>query len=270
MPTFYDTHAHLDYPDFAGDLPQIIERARQAGVGTIISVATDLESSARAIKIAEQFPNVYAVVGWHPNDALKAPEDLRSGLRQLAGHPKVVGIGEIGLDYYRLPAEPSEEVAQIKRKQADIFVQQMEVAAEFGLNCVIHQRGRSLDDALALMAPFAAKVHSVFHCFSESPEGFGLRFGDGIAGQFYGHRDLQKRASRARLRGGGADGPLHVGNRFSLSRAGSLPWKAMRARLCQRNGPSRRGSPKMFPGRFSGSHQCDSATIFQTQILNRR
>lgn len=169
MPTFYDTHAHLDYPDFAGDLPQIIERARQAGVGTIISVATDLESSARAIKIAETFPDVYAAIGWHPGDALKAPEDLRPGLRQLASHPKVVAIGEIGLDYYRLPESP-EEVAAIKRKQADIFVQQMEAAAEFGLNCVIHQRGRSLDDALALMAPFNDKVRSVFHCFSESPD----------------------------------------------------------------------------------------------------
>jgi TatD DNase family protein len=173
MATFYDTHAHLDYPDYAADLPAVIERAAAAGITRIISIGTDLESSARAVKLAEQFPAVYAAVGWHPTNAPEAPEDLRPALRELARHPKVVAIGETGLDYHHLPSEqPEFTVAdddQYKRKQADIFQQQMEVAAEFGLNCVIHQR-TALEDTLAQMRPFVGKVRGVFHCFVDNPE----------------------------------------------------------------------------------------------------
>jgi len=96
MAIFYDTHAHLDYPDFAADLPQIIERAKAAGITKIISIGTDFESSARAVKLSEQYPGVFAAVGWHPTNATEAPEDLRPGLRELAKHPKVVAIGETG------------------------------------------------------------------------------------------------------------------------------------------------------------------------------
>src|SRR5215471_3734476 len=103
MPIFYDTHAHLDYPDFTPDLPQVIERAQAAGIEKIISIGTDLESSRRAIQLAERFPCVYAVVGWHPSEAPRAPDDIRDALRDLARHPKVVALGETGLDYHRLP-----------------------------------------------------------------------------------------------------------------------------------------------------------------------
>jgi TatD DNase family protein len=168
MATFYDTHAHLDYPDFAGDLPQVIERAAAAGITRIITIGTDLESSRRAIKLAEQFPAVFAAVGWHPSHAPEAPEDLRAPLRELATHPKVVAIGETGLDYHHLPSEKSNGAAaddeRYKQKQAAIFRQQMEVAAQFGLNCVVHQRD-ALEDVLAQMQPFAGKVRGVFHCF---------------------------------------------------------------------------------------------------------
>src|SRR5579863_686886 len=109
MATFYDTHAHLDYPDFAPDLPEIIQRAQTAGITRIISIGTNLDSSARAIKLAEKFPAVFAVIGWHPTEALAAPDDLRPSLRELARHPKVVAIGETGLDYYRMPsAQPGK------------------------------------------------------------------------------------------------------------------------------------------------------------------
>src|SRR5882724_12148959 len=101
---FYDTHAHLDYPDFAQELPQVIARAEAAGITKIISIGTDLESSKRAIKLAEQFPNVFAVVGWHPSNAMEAPTDFRPALRELARQPKVVALGETGLDYHRLPS----------------------------------------------------------------------------------------------------------------------------------------------------------------------
>jgi TatD DNase family protein len=169
VPTFYDTHAHLDYPDFAPDFFDVIRRAEAAGIQKIISIGTDVESSKRAIALAEQWPNVFAVVGWHPSDAMKAPDDFRPALRQLAKHKKVVAIGETGLDYYRLPSRDKSfttaDDERYKAKQAQLFHQHLEVAAELKLNCVIHQRD-SLEDALAQLTPFADRLRGVFHCFS--------------------------------------------------------------------------------------------------------
>jgi TatD DNase family protein len=170
MPTFFDTHAHLDYPEFAPDLPELIERARAAGIERIVSIGTDLESSRRAIALAERFERVFAVAGWHPSHALEAPEDLRPALRELVKHPRVVAVGETGLDYYRLPSRqpggtPADDEAY-KRKQAQIFRQQLEVAVETGLNCVIHQRA-ALEDTLSMMQPFAGRVRGQFHCFAD-------------------------------------------------------------------------------------------------------
>jgi TatD DNase family protein len=165
VPAFYDTHAHLGFPDFAADLPEVVGRAAAAGIAKIITIGTDAESSAGAIRIAEKFPNVFAAVGWHPTHVLDAPPDVRPVLRDLAKHPKVVAIGETGLDYSRLPTDSES----YKRRQAEIFSQQMEVAAELGLNCVIHQR-QSFEDTMAQMRPFAGKTRGVFHCFSESVE----------------------------------------------------------------------------------------------------
>src|SRR2546430_16415857 len=99
MPAFYDTHAHLDYPDFAPDLAQVIERAAAAGIAKVISIGTDLESSARAVKLAEQFAGVYAAVGWPLCLAADTPEVLRPALRGLARHPQVVAAAEGGLGY---------------------------------------------------------------------------------------------------------------------------------------------------------------------------
>lgn len=169
MALFYDTHAHLDFPDFQADFADVLSRAREAGINKMISIGTSFESSRRAVDLAEKHEEVFAVVGWHPSDALTAPDDVRPVLRELGRHPKVVAIGETGLDYYRMPSAKGgtvEEDALYKRKQAHIFQQQLEVAAELGLNCVIHQRGETLDDTLSLMKPFVGKVRGVFHCFS--------------------------------------------------------------------------------------------------------
>jgi len=170
-PPFYDTHAHLGFPDFAADLPGVVERAHEAGIAKIICIGTDLESSAHAIQIAEAYPHVYAAVGWHPTHVLDAPEDVRPAMRELARHPKVVAIGETGLDYHRRPAEAGAEAdfERYKVRQAEIFRQQLEVAAELGLNCIIHQRD-SFEDTLAQLTPFASRTRGVFHCFSESVE----------------------------------------------------------------------------------------------------
>ena len=170
MAIFYDTHAHLDCPDFAAELEQVVARAQSAGIAKIISIGTDAASSRRAIQLAEKFSCVYAVAGWHPSDALAAPDDIRGELRELARHPKVVALGETGLDYYRLPSQkPGGSAAddeRYKRKQASLFQQHLEVAAEAGLNCVIHQRGDCFKDTLQLLQPFADRVRGVFHCFA--------------------------------------------------------------------------------------------------------
>ena len=173
MAVFFDTHAHLDYPDYAPDLAEVVARAQTAGISRMISIGTDLDSSERAIRLAEKFPAIYAAVGWHPTEAMRAPDDLRPALRELARHSKVVAIGETGLDYHHLPDESPELIpnarTRYKEKQADIFRQQMEIAVESGLNCVIHQRA-AWDDTLAQMKPFIGKTRGVFHCFGESLE----------------------------------------------------------------------------------------------------
>lgn len=172
MSIFYDTHAHLDYPDYAADIGSVVERAQASGIAKVISIGTNLESSRRAIKLAEQFPSVFAAVGWHPTNVLESPDDVASVLRELARHPKVVAIGETGLDYHHLPSEKpnatSADDERYKKKQAEIFRQQMELAAEFGLNCVVHQRS-ALEDTLTQMEPFVGRVRGVFHCFVDSP-----------------------------------------------------------------------------------------------------
>ncbi len=169
MVPFYDTHAHLDYPDFQPDFADVLDRARAAGITKLISIGTNFESSRRAVALAERHAEIFAVVGWHPSDALAAPDDVRPTLRELAAHPKVVAIGETGLDYYRMPSAKggtADDDAYYKRKQAEIFRQQLGVAAELKLNCVLHQRGETLEDTLALLQPFAEKTRGVFHCFS--------------------------------------------------------------------------------------------------------
>ena len=172
MAEFYDTHAHLDYDDFKADFADVLVRAQNAGITKIISIATDLNSSRRAVALAEQNEMVYATIGWHPGNAHEAPTDIRAELRELARHPKVVAIGECGLDYYRLPSTQGGSAADdtnYKRKQAEVFKQQLEVAVETGLNCVIHQRS-SFDDVFTQIQPFAKQIRGVFHCFGESVE----------------------------------------------------------------------------------------------------
>jgi TatD DNase family protein len=170
MATFYDTHAHLDYPEFEPDLDQIIARAHTAGIEKIICIGTDLESSRRAIQLSERFNPVFAAAGWHPTHAREAPDDVRPDLRELIRHPKVVAIGETGLDYYRLPSrQPGgspEQDESYKRAQARVFEQQLEVAAESGLPCVIHQRA-CLEETLDWMNKYAGRVRGVFHCFAD-------------------------------------------------------------------------------------------------------
>ncbi len=170
---FTDTHAHLDFPEFSQDLNATIDRAHISGVSRIISIGTDLESSRRAIQLAEQFEGVFAVVGWHPSNVENAPDDIRPALRDLGKHPKVVAIGETGLDFYRLPStRPTDTIlddGEYKKRQARLFSQQLEIAQELGLNCVIHQRAAA-QETLDQLRPFTPRVRGVFHCFVDSPD----------------------------------------------------------------------------------------------------
>lgn len=162
-----DTHAHLDFPEFEGELDAIVERAAQAGVTRIVTIGTSLESSRRAVAIAEAHPAIYAAIGIHPGSATEAEPGALAGLRELAPSPRVVAIGETGLDYYRMDGIDD---AAVKAAQASIFQGQLDLAAECGLNVVIHQRGDCLGDTLQLLAPYQGKFQAVFHCFGGAPE----------------------------------------------------------------------------------------------------
>jgi len=158
-----DTHAHLDYTDYDPDRAEVIARATAAGVTEIISIGTRIDSSTRAVELAENFPNIWATVGIHPCEVDEAPEDAVDHLRKLAQSTRVVAVGEIGLDYHRLPENPAEAEAN-KRRQALLFRRQLELTAELGLNAVIHQRD-SWDDTLKILGEFTGRVRGVFHCF---------------------------------------------------------------------------------------------------------
>jgi len=163
-----DTHAHLDYTDYDPDRAEVISRATDAGVTEIISIGTKIESSTRAVELAENFPNIWATVGIHPCDVDNAPDDTIDHLRKLAQSRRVVAVGEIGLDYHHLPENPAE-IEPNKKRQAMLFRQQLELCTELGLNAVIHQRD-SWDDTLAILKEFTGKVRGVFHCFGGTLE----------------------------------------------------------------------------------------------------
>jgi len=163
-----DTHAHLDYTDYDPDRAEVIGRAAEAGVTEIISIGTKIESSTRAVELAENFPNIWATVGIHPCDVDNAPDAAVDYLRKLAQSRRVVAVGEIGLDYHHLPENPAE-VEPNKKRQALLFRQQLELCAELGLNAVIHQRD-SWDDTLAILKEFTGKVRGVYHCFGGTLE----------------------------------------------------------------------------------------------------
>ena len=174
-PVLVDTHCHLDFPEFDPDRDQVVEAARAAGVAAMITIGVDVASSRRAVDLAERYAGVYAAVGIHPHSAEEATLAALKELRRLAGHPRVVAVGEIGLDYHRGRAG---EVAQKRALRA-----QLELAAELGLPVIIHQRD-AVDDLWALLtAPATPRVPGVLHCFSAGPQ-WAMRWAE--AGWFVG------------------------------------------------------------------------------------
>jgi TatD DNase family protein len=158
-----DTHCHLNSSRFKKDLPEVVARAVDAGVTQMIAIGCDVPSSRRAIEIAEQFPQVLCTVGVHPCYVMDVTEpDWLEQIAAMAEHPRVVAIGEIGLDYYHEPQGTTWEI--YKARQASFFKAQMELAVARKLNIVVHQRS-CFEDSVALVAPFTGKLRAQFHCF---------------------------------------------------------------------------------------------------------
>ena len=158
-----DTHCHLDQPHFAGDRAAVIDRAVRAGVTRMVSLGVDEATSREAIDLAARHEAVYATVGWHPHEAASFGADGESRLASLAAQPKVVAIGEIGLDFYRDYAPRDTQVT--------VFRRQLDLAAELGLPVCIHDRAAHAEVAAELRA--WAQRHDrrpepagVMHCFS--------------------------------------------------------------------------------------------------------
>ncbi|MGD9048341.1 MAG: TatD family hydrolase [Anaerolineae bacterium] len=163
--TLIDSHAHLDFSKFDHDRPAAIERAKAAGVSAIVNVGTDLGSSRRAVALAERYATIYAAVGMHPHDAKKLDGAALAELRELAQRPKVVAVGEIGLDFYR-DLSPRD----VQRRA---FRAQLAWAARMGKPVIIHDRDAH-DEIMEILTDWAMEQKSspltgrigVLHTFS--------------------------------------------------------------------------------------------------------
>jgi TatD DNase family protein len=155
-PVLTDTHAHLNHSRFAGDLAQVIDRARQAGVARVIVPGYDLPSSRDAVALAREHDGVWAAVGVHPHDASTLDDAALTEIRALAREPRVVAVGESGLDYH-YDHSP-------RAVQRAAFEAHAHLARELGLPLIVHTREAS-DDALAVLGAAAPEV-VILHCFS--------------------------------------------------------------------------------------------------------
>jgi TatD DNase family protein len=159
LETLVDTHCHLNFNRFEADLAQVLERAWAAGIERILLPGIDLSTSREVVQLSERDSRLYAAVGIHPNDALTWDDQTLNELRYLAQHPRVVAIGEIGLDYYRDRAP--------RELQRQIFQAQLELAAELAKPVLIHTR-QSLEDAWPMLQAWqqtlAQQQNPLAHC----------------------------------------------------------------------------------------------------------
>lgn len=158
----FDTHAHVDDRKFDADRPEVLARAQAAGVVNLVNVGYDLPSSRRSVGLAEKYPHIYAAVGIHPHDAAGASEEVYSQLKELAANPKVVAVGEIGLDYYR---DLSPRDVQMRA-----FRRQLQLAREVELPVIIHDRDAHGDIMQVLREGLVPPRGGVMHCFAGSLE----------------------------------------------------------------------------------------------------
>ena len=157
----FDTHAHYDSRQFDSDRDQVLSGLPAQGVSLVVDPGCDLPSSRKAVEIASRYPFVYAAVGVHPEDCADWEDGCLLELRQLAAHPKVRAIGEIGLDYYWKENPP-------RALQQDVFRRQLELAQALHLPVIVHDRDAH-GDCMAIVRDYP-QVTGVFHCFSGSAE----------------------------------------------------------------------------------------------------
>ena len=155
-----DSHAHIQGKEYAGEVDAVIGRAREAGVEQIIVVggAGDMSSNTAAVALAESWPNLYATVGMHPHDAKDVGEEELQQLKELAAHPKVIAVGETGLDYYY-----NHSPWEVQRR---VFAQFIRLASETDLPLVVHERDAAREVAELLRGEGEGKIRGVIHCFT--------------------------------------------------------------------------------------------------------
>ncbi|PLT32637.1 TatD family hydrolase [Bacillus sp. V5-8f] len=158
----FDTHVHLNAEQFEEDLKEVIARTKAAGVTNVVVVGFDRPTILRAMELIEEYDFMYASVGWHPVDAIDMTEEDLNWIEELSNHPKVVAIGEMGLDYH-WDKSPKEI-------QKDVFRQQIRLAKKVKLPIVIHNREATADIVEILEEENAAEVGGIMHCFSGSAE----------------------------------------------------------------------------------------------------
>ncbi len=154
---YTDTHCHLALVDGDDLAEEVVARANAAGVRTLVTVGVDLASSAEAVQVASSLPDVWAVVGIHPHNSIEATEHVLRRLKAIARHPRVVGIGETGLDWFR---DHSPRV-----RQEESFRDHIRLAKELDKALVVHDRDAH-DDVVAILEDERAPGRTVFHCFS--------------------------------------------------------------------------------------------------------
>jgi TatD DNase family protein len=156
-----DSHCHLDFPDFGPELDDVVARARAAGVGTMLTIGTRLKSFDGVLRVAERFDDVWCSVGIHPHEAAAEPIEESAALVERAQHPRVVGIGEAGLDYYY---EHSPKADQVRNFRAHIAA-----SRETGLPLIVHARDAD-DDLCEIMSEESARgaFPGLIHCFSST------------------------------------------------------------------------------------------------------
>ncbi|MRH45004.1 YchF/TatD family DNA exonuclease [Aquibacillus halophilus] len=156
----FDTHVHLNVHQFDEDREEVMTRAQNAGVTYMVVVGFDHETIPKAIELAEEHPNIYAAVGWHPVDAIDMTEKELKWLEELAEHPKVVAIGEMGLDYH-WDKSP-------KDVQKEVFRKQIQLAKKVKLPIIIHNREATEDIIQLLKEENAAEIGGIMHCYNDS------------------------------------------------------------------------------------------------------
>ena len=158
----FDTHVHVNAEQFNEDLEDVIDRAKEAGVDNMVVVGFDRPTIIRAMELIETYDFMYAAIGWHPVDAIDMTEDDLQWIEELSNHPKVVAIGEMGLDYH-WDKSP-------KDVQMEVFRKQIRLAKKVGLPIIIHNREATADIVNILKEEEASRVGGIMHCFSGSAE----------------------------------------------------------------------------------------------------